>query len=92
MVAVVVDMDEGGGPGYGKVFEIGEELQKGYNTFYQLWYIRENNELVPKVNFFQTELSHMRDSFISQLYDNAQINQNMKVLLYGINKNKDPKI
>ena len=34
----------------------------------------------------------MRDSFISQLYDNAQINQNMKVLLYGINKNKDPKI
>lgn len=43
MVAVVADMDEGGGPGYGKVFKIGEERQKGvrfrnrgYNTLYQL--------------------------------------------------------
>ena len=43
-------------------------------------------ELAATVNFFQTEVSHVRERFISQLHDNAQINQDMKVTLLEINK------
>ena len=34
-----------------------------------------------KVNLRQTSLSHVSQSYTSQLYQNAQVNQDMKVLL-----------
>lgn len=34
----------------------------------------------------------MWENFISQLYENAQVNQDMKILLFGVRKNNEQKI
>ena len=44
-----------------------------------------------EINFCQTELSYVGESYISQLENNAQGNKYIKVLLLGSNKNKDLK-
>ena len=42
---------------------------------------KANKDLMAKVNLRQTSLSHVSQSYTSQLYQNAQVNQDMKVLL-----------
>ena len=39
-----------------------------------------NRELMDKVNVDQTRPNHVSESYTSQLYQNAQLNQDMKVL------------
>ena len=40
-----------------------------------------NRELIAKVNLGQSILSHVLESYTSQLYQNAQVNQNMNSFL-----------
>ena len=50
---------------------------------------KENKKLVAKVTSLQTELSHVSESYISQLDNVTQVNQEMKALLSGTNKDKE---
>ena len=49
----------------------------------------ENKKLVAQVNSLQTELSHVSESYISQLDYVTNVNQEMKALLSGTNKDKE---
>lgn len=42
-----------------------------------------------KVNSPQAELNHVSDSYISQLENVTQVNEDMKVLLLGVSKDKE---
>ena len=42
---------------------------------------KENKALITKVNLGQTRLIHVSQTYISQLYQNGQVNQDMKELL-----------
>ena len=50
---------------------------------------KENKKLVAEVNSLQTELSHVSESYISQLDYVTNVNQEMKALLSGTNKDKE---
>ena len=50
---------------------------------------KENQKLVAKVTSLETELSHVSESFTSQLDNVTQVNQEMKALLSGTNKDKE---
>ena len=45
-----------------------------------------NRKLMAKVNLSQTRPSHVSESYTSQLYRNAQVNKDMKVLFYDVKK------
>ena len=47
-----------------------------------------NTELMAKVNLGQIRPSHMSESYTSQLYRNAQVNQDMKILFVWIHSHK----
>ena len=49
----------------------------------------ENKKLVAQVNSLQTELSHVSESYISQFDYVTNVNQEMKALLSGTNKDKE---
>ena len=49
----------------------------------------ENKKLVAQVNSLQTELSHVSESYISQLDYVTNVNPEMKALLSGTNKDKE---
>ena len=40
-----------------------------------------NTGLIAKINLRQTRLSHVSESYTSQIYQNGQVNQDIKVLL-----------
>ena len=50
---------------------------------------KENNKLVAKVNSLQTELNHVSESYISQIDNVTQVNQDKKALSSGTNKDKE---
>ena len=50
---------------------------------------KKKNKLVAKVNSPQAELNHVSDSYISQLENVTQVNEDMKVLLLGVSKDKE---
>ena len=50
---------------------------------------KENKKLVAKVNSLQTELNHVSERYMSQLDNFTQVNQDMKALLSGTNKDKE---
>ena len=50
---------------------------------------RENKKLVAKVNSLQTELSNVSESYVSRLDNVTQVNQEMKGLFSGTNKDKE---
>ena len=51
--------------------------------------LKKKNKLVAKGNSPQAELNHVSDSYISQLENVTQVNENMKVLLLGVSKDKE---
>ena len=52
---------------------------------------KEKKQLVARVTLLQIKLNHVFESYISQLYSNVWVNQDMKVLLlsYGAIKKKE---
>ena len=50
---------------------------------------KENKKLVAKVNSLQTELNHVSESYISQIDNVTQVNQDIKALPSGTNKDKE---
>ena len=50
---------------------------------------KENKKLVAKVNSPQTELNHVSESYISQIDNVTQVNQDIKALPSGTNKDKE---
>ena len=50
-----------------------------------------NRELMAKVNLDQTRLSHVSESYTFQLYQNTQLNQDMKVLFVWSKQAANPK-
>ena len=51
-----------------------------------------NRELIAKVNLDKTRPSHVPESCTSQLYQNAQLNQDMEVLFVWSKKGAIPRI
>ena len=50
---------------------------------------RGNKKLVAKINSLETELNHVSENYISQPGNVTQVNQDMKALFSGINKDKE---
>ena len=50
---------------------------------------KENKKLVAKVKSLQTELNHVSESYISQIDNVTQVNQDIKALPSGTNKDKE---
>ena len=52
---------------------------------------KENEELMANFDLHQTRPSHVRESYTSQLYRNAQVNQVLKVVFVWSKKGATPK-
>ena len=52
---------------------------------------KRNRELMTEVNLGQSRLCHVPASYFYQLYQNAQVNQDMKVLFVWSKKGAIPK-
>ena len=52
---------------------------------------KRNRELMTEVNLGQSRLCHVPESYFYQLYQNAQVNQDMKVLFVWSKKGAIPK-
>ena len=52
---------------------------------------KRNRELMAKVNLDQTRPRHVSESYTFQLYQNAQVNQDMKILFVWSRKGAIPK-
>ena len=50
---------------------------------------KENKKLVAKVKSLQTELNHVSESYISQIDNVTQVNQDIKALPSGTNKDRE---
>ena len=50
---------------------------------------RGNKKLVAKINSLETDLNHVSENYISQLGNVTQVNQDMKALFSGTNKDKE---
>ena len=49
---------------------------------------QRNKGLAAKINLLQPELTHVWENYISHLYDNTEVNQDITIIILGSNNNK----